>query len=287
MFCRSLIVCAVSGVGHRLGIDFGTSSTVAVLGWPDGRVKPLLFDGSPLLPSAVCVDAAGGLLVGRDALHAAHAAADRFEPYPKRRIDDGTVLLGDAEVAVIDLVGAVLARVVIEARHIAGEGLDSVVLTCPAAWGAPRRELLLAAAGQAGLPTVRLVAEPVAAAAYFLAVAAARIPIDAAAVVYDLGAGTFDATVVRHTGDSFVVLATSGLDDTGGLDIDAAVMGDFRATYADRDPTAWRRITEPTTPADRRAARQAWENVRQGGSFPAQLHRDSPASAGARCPART
>jgi len=40
----------VAGSGFRLGIDFGTSNTVAVLRWPDGRVKSLLFDGSPLLP---------------------------------------------------------------------------------------------------------------------------------------------------------------------------------------------------------------------------------------------
>ena len=45
--------CPVMTGRFRLGVDFGTSSTVAVLSWPDGRAKPLLFDGSPLLPSAV------------------------------------------------------------------------------------------------------------------------------------------------------------------------------------------------------------------------------------------
>ena len=53
----------MADTGFRLGIDFGTSNTVAVLRWPDGRVKSLLFDGSPLLPSAVYVEAAGGILV--------------------------------------------------------------------------------------------------------------------------------------------------------------------------------------------------------------------------------
>jgi len=43
----------VADNGFRLGVDFGTSNTVAVLRWPDGRTKPLLFDGSPLLPAAV------------------------------------------------------------------------------------------------------------------------------------------------------------------------------------------------------------------------------------------
>ena len=60
--------------GVRLGIDFGTSHTVAVLRWPDGRVRPLLFDGSPLLPSAVYYDPARGLIVGRDAVRSARLA---------------------------------------------------------------------------------------------------------------------------------------------------------------------------------------------------------------------
>ena len=51
--------------GYRLGIDFGTSNTVAVLVAPTGRHSVLLFDGSPTLPSAVCLDPAGHFLTGR------------------------------------------------------------------------------------------------------------------------------------------------------------------------------------------------------------------------------
>src|SRR3954451_19510759 len=43
----------------RLGVDFGTSNTAAMIHWPDGRARPLLFDGSPLLPSAVYAEPAG------------------------------------------------------------------------------------------------------------------------------------------------------------------------------------------------------------------------------------
>ena len=75
----------------RLGIDFGTSNTVAVLRWPDGRTKALLFDGAPILPSAVYVAEDGGILSGRDAVHSARLQPHRFEPYPKRRIDEQTV----------------------------------------------------------------------------------------------------------------------------------------------------------------------------------------------------
>jgi hypothetical protein len=53
--------------GYRLGIGFGTPNTVAVLAWPDGRAKPLLFDGSPVLPSAVFAQSSEELLTGGDA----------------------------------------------------------------------------------------------------------------------------------------------------------------------------------------------------------------------------
>jgi molecular chaperone HscA len=54
--------------GFVLGVDLGTSHTVAMLRRPDGRTRPLLFDGRPLLPSAVYLDTTGRLHVGQDAL---------------------------------------------------------------------------------------------------------------------------------------------------------------------------------------------------------------------------
>jgi molecular chaperone DnaK (HSP70) len=69
--------------GGRLAIDFGTSNTVAVLAGRDGRIRPLVFDGSELLPSGVWV-ADGRVLVGRDAEHAARADPAVYEPHPKR-----------------------------------------------------------------------------------------------------------------------------------------------------------------------------------------------------------
>ena len=70
----------------------------------------MLFDGSELLPSAVCADADGGLVVGRDAERLARADPAAYEPCPKRRVDDGTVLLGGNPVEVRDALAAVLAR---------------------------------------------------------------------------------------------------------------------------------------------------------------------------------
>jgi hypothetical protein len=247
--------------GRRLGVDYGTSNTVAALTWPDGVVKPLLFDGSPLLPSAVWVGSARPL-VGRDALHAARSSPASFEPNPKRRIDDGSVLLGGVGVAVADLIAAVLARVLDEARRVAGGPPAATTLTYPAAWGLPRRAVLIAAAEAAGLGTVELVAEPVAAARYFVEMTDARVPVGGCAVVYDFGAGTFDASVVRRTSAGFEVLAAEGLADVGGLDIDAAIVAYLGETRGGRDSAQWRALVEPATEEQRRAARQMWDDVR-------------------------
>ena len=254
----------MSAAGLRLGIDFGTSNTVAVLRFPDGQARPLLFDGSPLLPSAVYAQPSGGLIVGRDAIHSARLEPARFEPNPKRRIDDGSVLLGDREVPVVALITAVLAQVATEARRSLGGAppVTDTTLTCPASWGATRRLVLADAAAAAGLGRVRLVAEPVAAATYFTQVLGRAVPIGSVVVVYDFGAGTFDASVVARTSSGFEVLAVDGRDDLGGLDIDAGMIELIGRGYAQRDPAAWQRLTNPSTVEERRARRLLWDDAR-------------------------
>jgi actin-like ATPase involved in cell morphogenesis len=252
----------VGDQGYLLGIDFGTSTTVAVTRWPDGRVRPVLVDGSPLFNSAVCVDDTGALLTGRDAVHSGRSNPAGFEPHPKRRIDEGTVLLRDREVPVPELIAAVLGRVVLELRRTVGQPPSRVVLTYPADWGNLRRGILLDAARRAGLGTPELVAEPVAAAAYFCWTLGGRLPDNGALVVYDFGAGTFDASVVRRTGRGFEVLASEGRVDVGGLDIDAAVVGAVGASFA--GTPAWQRLNQPTDDTDRRARWALWQDVQSG-----------------------
>jgi len=247
---------------HCLGVDFGTSNTVAVARWPDGRARPILVDGSPLLPSAVYAEPDGSLAVGRDAVHSARRDPARFEPNPKRRIDDGTVLLGDQEFPVVDLIAAVLVRVADEWHRAVGPVRPELTLTCPATWGATRRGLLAEAAARAGLEHARLVAEPVAAATYFAEVLGRDVPIGSVVVVHDFGAGTFDASVVARTAEGFEVLAVDGRDDIGGLDVDAAIVEHIGKLCADRDAATWQRLVEPATLEDRRAQRQLWDDVR-------------------------
>src|SRR5690349_11556729 len=118
---------------YQLVIDLGTCHTVAVVRRPGQAPRPLLFDGSPLLPSGVYRNPDGALAVGRDAERLSLLDPSRFEPYPKRCVDDGSVLLGDAPVPVVELLGALLRRVVAEAAAVDGAPRE-VTLTCPADW---------------------------------------------------------------------------------------------------------------------------------------------------------
>ncbi|GAA4158332.1 hypothetical protein GCM10022251_32940 [Phytohabitans flavus] len=234
---------------------------MAVLAWAD-RVRPLLFDGSPLLPSAVCVDADGELLTGRDALHAARSRPESAELHPKRCLDHGTVLLGSRELPVTDVIAAVLRRVLAEATRTTGGDVPPVVLTYPAGWGRQRRAILVEAAVRAGMEPVGLVAEPVAAASYFATAAGLGLGSGETGLVYDFGAGTLDITLMRQDGDRATVLASGGLPESGGLDIDAAVFAYFGRLLADRDRPLWSRLANSGDVVDRRARLQLWADIR-------------------------
>jgi molecular chaperone DnaK (HSP70) len=166
-------------MGLVLAVDFGTSNTVAVLRAADGQAESVLFDGSPVLPSGVFLQADGTILTGRDALFSARGMPERFEPNPKLRVDDDVVWL-DTEVTAVELFAAVLGRVAAEAGRAAAVGFDRVVLTHPAGWGVHRTAVLGRAAEAAGLTPVTLVAEPVAAARHLAG------EDDQPLVIYDL-----------------------------------------------------------------------------------------------------
>jgi molecular chaperone HscA len=250
------------GDGFRLAVDLGTSHTVAMMRWPEGRARPLLFDGQPLLPSAVFLDTTGRLHVGRDALRLGYAEPGRFEPNPKRRVDEASVLLGDTEVPVADLFAALLGAVAREAVATTGF-LPPTALTYPAAWGERRRAVLTEAVAKAGWPAeTTFLPEPVAAARYFAEVLRRPVPVGSALAVFDFGGGTLDVAVVRNDGHGFTVAASGGLDDLGGLDLDSAVADHLGKSLAGAEPAAWTALTDPATLGQWRARRQFWEDVR-------------------------
>ncbi|MCC3763622.1 Hsp70 family protein [Glycomyces sp. TRM65418] len=247
---------------YLLSVDLGTSHTVAVVVWPDGRTRPLLFDGSPVMPSAVFLDPAGTLHTGRDAERLALTAPERFEPNPKQRIGDGTILLGDREVPVTAAFAAILSRVARTAVESVGH-LPDAVLTCPAAWSEQRRGTLHDAAAQAGYRPVKILTEPVAAAHYYTSRLANPLAAGQALAVFDFGGGTLDIAVLERRQDgSFGVLADGGLHDLGGLDFDAALVAHIGETVRQREPEIWKRLENPSGASELRNRRELWEEVR-------------------------
>lgn len=248
----------------RLAVDLGTTHTVAVIGRAGQEPRSLLFDGSPLLPSGVFLDTAGELHTGRDAQRLAASAPERFEPHPKRRIDEGTVLLGDREVPIEEVLATGLRRVAEEASA-SGLSPTETILTYPADWGPVRRAVLERAAATAGLGRVRLLAEPIAAATYCAEVLGQEIPRGGTVAIFDFGGGTFDVALVRREDDEtgrFRTLAVGGLDDLGGLDIDMTLAAHLGRVVASRDTALWKRLFEPETTADLRDRLAFWGEVR-------------------------
>ncbi|MCI2421888.1 Hsp70 family protein [Saccharopolyspora sp. K220] len=247
-----------------LSVDLGTSNTVAVLSAHGRPPRVVEVDGSATMPSAVFAAEDGAIIVGRDAERRARLDPSRFEPNPKRRVDESTLLLGDNVITVTDAMAAVLHRVAEEtARQLGGAQPDEVRLTHPAQWGTVRRNVLLSAARLAGFNcNLVLVPEPVAAAAHFTSFPDRTLSTGQALAVYDLGAGTFDCAIVGATQNGFAVLAEDGLADLGGLDVDQALLEHVGRQVSNKDPQRWQRLLRPETTGDRRAQRALREDVR-------------------------
>ncbi|HVV19933.1 MAG TPA: type VII secretion-associated protein [Pseudonocardiaceae bacterium] len=252
----------------HVAVDFGTSSTCVAISVGGREPQVVAVDGQPLVPSAVFAAQDGTLFVGHEAERQAAIDPSRYEPNPKRRIDEGELLLGNTVISVLDVVRAVLGRAVAEARRLAGNApVDVLVLTHPADWGAIRTRVLRQAA--AGLAAeVVLVPEPVAAAVFHAA--SHSMPDNAALAVLDLGGGTVDVSVVRrqqgadqgHTVAGFAVLATHGDPNFGGADIDQMLLEHVGGLIPESNKDDWRALTEGREMSDRRRRRVLRQDVR-------------------------
>ncbi len=248
-----------------LSVDLGTSNTVAVLSAHGRPPRVVEVDGSANMPSAVFATEEGTIMVGRDAERRARLDPTRFEPNPKRRIDEQTLLLGTDVIPVSEVLAAILRRVLDETtRQLGGELPDEVRLTHPAQWGPTRRNVLLSAARLAGMGNnLVLVPEPVAAAAHFASFPGKTLAPGQALAVYDLGAGTFDVAIVGATPNGgFTVVAEDGLPDLGGLDVDQALLVHVGREVSHKDPQRWQRVLRPESTPDRRTRRALQEDVK-------------------------
>ncbi|MFC4334562.1 Hsp70 family protein [Salininema proteolyticum] len=247
----------------RISIDLGTTHLVAVLRRDDGTLRPLLFDGSPLLPAGVFLDESGEVHTGRDARRLASTTPDRYEPHPKRHVDDGELLLGTDTVAVEEAFAALLRRVAAECRQAAGS-LPGTVLTCPSTWGDRRKGLLRTAAETAGFPDVEIVTEPVAAARRFDAATESPLGPGEALTVVDIGGGTVDiAVLTRRPDGTHGVVREGGLPDFGGTDLDLAVAEHLKTIPGLADSPLWDRIDRPEAAGDYKARNDLWTESRE------------------------
>src|SRR4029077_10040710 len=243
-----------------LAVDFGTTATAAAVREPDGRVAGLvLSDGASTMPSSVLADPTG-VLVGTKADNTAGYGLDRYQPTPKRDVGRASVLLGESEFRPCVLIAAVYAAIIGEAvRQHNRIPPVQLVLTHPVDWSDRRLGVLREAVSLAGtqlgisLPDPTFMPEPVAAATHYARLEpsdderTAPSATSAAAsgdqagnqffAVYDLGGGTFDATVLCLSSDGFEVMATGGIDPLGGFEFDNRLFNYFgRTHYRKADP---------------------------------------------------
>lgn len=245
-----------TGPGVRrwgLAVDFGTTATAAAT-ITGGQISALALDGAGRLSSSVYARADGVLLVGKQADNEAEYALDCYEPTPKRKISRPAVRLGGRQFAPVELIAAILARVLGEAvaQHNTSAPA-AVVLTHPEAWTAVQCDVLAEATRMAGrriglaVPEPALVCEPVAAAQWYARDSHHEPPRPGQRVaVYDLGGGTFDVAVLERTPDGYTVLGRGGIDPLGGFDFDHRLLTYLGTKYvAPVDARYWESLQRP------------------------------------------
>jgi YVTN family beta-propeller protein len=211
-------------VSYHLGVDLGTTFVAAAVAHDSSLEMAALGDRSTVMPAAVYLRDDGVLVTGDAAARRSVSHPDRVATEIKRRLGDPTpLLLGGTSHAVTDLLGALLQEVLARVSAERGGPAEEIVLTHPANWGPFRRELFEEVPRFAGLSTALTVSEPEAAAAYYATTR--RLTEGDVIAVYDLGGGTFDATVLQRTAEGIEILGSpEGIERLGGADFDEAVL---------------------------------------------------------------
>lgn len=214
-------------MARAVGIDLGTTySAVAVV---DATGTPVIVrtpTGASTTPSVVRFDSDAGVdvpVVGGAALATAAARHEDTVQYVKRfmgdpswRFDSAT----DGQYRAEEISAVILRALVREAEASLGEPITDVVITVPAYFDDSRRTATMQAGAIAGLNVLHVLNEPTAAALSF----GVSSENDGIVLVYDLGGGTFDVTVLGIEDHRFSVLATDGDRNLGGFDWDNAIM---------------------------------------------------------------
>jgi molecular chaperone DnaK len=211
-------------MSYTLGVDLGTTYAAAAI-CRDGHTSMVeLGESRVAMPSALALTESNEWLVGEPAERHGRREPNRLAVQFKRRFGDSTpVMVGGAPMSADALMARLLRSILDRVTALEGEPPTAVAITHPANWGLFKTDLLRNAAVQAGIDDALLVSEPEAAALHYAS--NERIPIGTVIAAYDLGGGTFDATVLRKDDDGFEVLGRpEGVERLGGIDLDEAVL---------------------------------------------------------------
>ena len=211
-------------MSYSLGVDLGTTFVAAAIARPGATEMVTLAPQSVVAPALVYLREDGTLITGDAARRRSVAGPDRVGREFKRRLGDPTpVMLGGQPFAVTQLLSALLRDVLGQVISVEGERPEQVVLTHPANWGPFRRGLFEEVPTSAELENALTITEPEAAAAHYAA--ARRLREGQIVAVYDLGGGTFDATILRGGADGVEILGRpEGIERLGGVDFDEAIV---------------------------------------------------------------
>ncbi len=221
-------------MGNIVGIDLGTTfSSLAML---NTIGKPEIVpnaDGDRLTPSAIFFDEDdGGIIrVGIEALNSRHLNAGRSVRWVKRHMGDPDfkVSIDGRDWTPTELSALILKKLQQDCSAQSGEIRDAVI-SVPAHFDEIRRKATMDAGTAAGFNVIGIVNEPVAAALCY----ATTRDVSGRVLVYDLGGGTFDVTLMDVNGLDMEILCSQGDHALGGIDFDKTVLEVLEKMYRDK-----------------------------------------------------
>ena len=232
-----------------IGIDLGTTnSCVAVMEGGEATVIPNP-EGARTTPSVVAFQKDGSRIVGQVAKRQAVANPDRTVISIKRHMgSDYKVDIDGKKYSPQEISAMILSKLKADAESYLGTKVSDAVITCPAYFTDSQRQATKDAGKIAGLNVLRIINEPTAAA---LAYGLDKDTNNHKVMIYDLGGGTFDVSILEIGDGVFEVLATNGNNMLGGDDFDKRIMDylvdEFKAKEGvdlSKDKMAMQRLKE-------------------------------------------
>ena len=236
-------------MGKVIGIDLGTTNSCVAVMEGGEAVVIANSEGARTTPSVVGLNNAGERLVGQVAKRQAVTNPANTVASVKRHMGtDHKVTMGDSSYTPQEISAMVLQKLKADAEAYLGETVSQAVITVPAYFSDSQRQATKDAGKIAGLEVLRIINEPTAAA---LAYGVDKDSQDQKVLVFDLGGGTFDVSLMEIGDGIFEVLSTSGNNRLGGDDFDQKIIDwlikEFKAQSGidlSQDKTAMQRLKE-------------------------------------------